>query len=169
MAPWGPTRRRYPPPPALGNPDSGVETSPLHPWQTHAGPKSVHTPNSSGVGAANLSWWHLRWGDDGALKRPASSDSLLKPKSPGSLANSNSASTPSPLVSSSHPRGPGRFCQKPAFRRFAASHGWGWELLDFALDMRANLETGQYKHSLPTTKLLGDQMDMAEQGVREKK
>ena len=43
------------------------------------------------------------------------------------------------------------------------------ELLDFALDMRANLETGQYKHSLPTTKLLGDQMDMAEQGVREKK
>ena len=126
MAPWGPTRRRYPPPPALGNPDSGVETSPLHPWQTHAGPKSVHTPNSSGVGAASLSWWHLRWGDDGALKRPASSDSLLKPKSPGSLANSNSASIHSPLVSSSHPRGPGRFCQKPAFRRFAASHGWGW-------------------------------------------
>ena len=42
-------------------------------------------------------------------------------------------------------------------------------LLDFALDFRTNLETGQYKNSLPTTKLLGDQMDMAEKGVRKKK
>ena len=41
-------------------------------------------------------------------------------------------------------------------------------LLDFALGLRGNLETGQYKNSLPTTKLLGDQMDMAEKGVRKK-
>ena len=39
-------------------------------------------------------------------------------------------------------------------------------LLDFALDFRANLETGQYKNSLPTTKLLGDQMGMAEKGEK---
>ena len=46
------------PSPVLGNSNSGVETSRLQPWQTHAGPKSVHTPNYSGVGVANLSWWH---------------------------------------------------------------------------------------------------------------
>ena len=42
-------------------------------------------------------------------------------------------------------------------------------LSDFALDFRANLETGQYKDSLPTTKLLGDQMGMAETSVWRKK
>ena len=73
-----------------------------------------------------------------------------------------------------------------------ASHSWGWGipllsdlldlrttppdisrpldlLLDFALGLRGNLETGQYKNSLPTTKLLGDHMDMAEKGVMQKK
>ena len=36
--------------------------TPTAAWRLHrcreAGPKSVHTQNSSGVGAANLSWWH---------------------------------------------------------------------------------------------------------------